>query len=62
MATKLTKSLTREVDAEDGNGRKLLITINADQQTLEFKPKGRTAKASVSLPISKVYGLVKNAQ
>lgn len=62
MATKLLKTLSREVDAEDGNGRKLIITINAETQSLDFKPKGRTAKAIVSLPIEKVYGLVKNAQ
>jgi hypothetical protein len=46
---------------EDGNGRNLIITINAETNELEFKPKGRTAKAMVSLPISKVYQLIKNA-
>lgn len=61
MATLLTKNICRETIAEDGNGRKLIITINAETNELEFKPKGRTAKAMVSLPISKVYQLIKNA-
>lgn len=61
MATLLTKSIIRETSVDDGNGRNLIITINAQTKELEFKPKGRTAKAIVSLPISKVYQLVKNA-
>jgi phosphopantothenate synthetase len=61
MATLLNKSVTREVPVEDGNGRKLIVTINAEDLTIDFKPKGRTSKAIVSLPIQKVYQLVKNA-
>jgi hypothetical protein len=61
MATLLTKNICRETGVEDGNGRNLIITINAETNELEFKPKGRTAKAMVSLPISKVYQLIKNA-
>lgn len=61
MATQLLKSITRETSVDDGNGRNLIITINAETEEMEFKPKGRTAKAKVSLPISKVYQLIKNA-
>ena len=61
MATQLLKNICRETNVDDGNGRNLIITINAETNELEFKPKGRTAKAMVSLPISKVYQLIKNA-
>jgi len=62
MATKLLKNVTRETEADDGNGRNLVVTLNPTSGTIDFKPKGRTAKAIVSLPISKIYQLVKNAQ
>jgi len=62
MATKLLKNLSRETNSDDGNGRDLIVTLNAELQTIDFKPKGRTAKAIVRLPISKIYQLVKNAQ
>lgn len=62
MATNLKRSISRETPVDDGNGRNLIITINAENNTLEFKPKGRTIKALVSMPIQKVYALIKNAQ
>jgi hypothetical protein len=62
MATKLKTNVTRETDSDDGNGRSIIVTLNCLDQTIQFKPKGRTSKAIVSLPISKIYQLVKNAQ
>ena len=61
MATELTKSIVRETKIDDGNGRNLIITLNPVTEAIEFKPKGRTAKAIVSMPIQKVYSLIKNS-
>jgi hypothetical protein len=62
MATKLLKNICRETSVDDGNGRLLIVTLNSETNEIEFKPKGRTAKAKVTMPMSKVYQLIKNAQ
>lgn len=62
MATLLNKRISRETAANDGNGRNLIVTLDPDGDKISFKPKGRTAKAIVSLPIETIYRLVKNAQ
>ena len=43
--TELTKNLTRVSTATDEDGRKLVLTLNAENQSISLKPKGRTAKA-----------------
>jgi hypothetical protein len=62
MATELKGKIVRELPVEDGNGRRLIVTINAEDETISFKPKGRTAKAISSMKISKIYQLIKNAE
>lgn len=59
MATPLTKNVTRESSSQDEDGRNLLVSINEDQ-TISIRPKGRTSKAEVRLPIKKVYSLIRN--
>jgi hypothetical protein len=58
--TELTKNLTRVSTATDEDGRKLVITLNAEDQSISIKPKGRTAKAEVSMDIKKLYTIMRN--
>jgi len=60
VATPLTKSVTRVSTERDEDGRSLVITLNADDQSIEMKPKGRQSQAIVSLPIKTVYRLIRN--
>lgn len=60
MATSLKKSVTRVSTDRDEDGRELVVTLNADDQSIDIKPKGKKAQAIVSLPIKTVYRLIRN--
>ena len=60
MPTELTKNLTRVSSVRDEDGRQLVVTLNADEQSIEIKPKGRFQSSAVSLPIKTVYRLIRN--
>lgn len=60
MPTLLSKSVTRLSTATDEDGRQLVVTLNADEQTLDIKPKGKRSQATVSLPLKTVYRVIRN--